>query len=296
MQIPDPRTAHHLCALLLMVAVFSTGCTTSLTNMAPAQTLDAGEGQATLGYQFDVHTQSFTGVYRAGQSAVDQVRGPSEDDAISEETLRTLLDAALLWRLFPLGGTPEFMGRIGLYDDLLEGVDAGFRFNGNVFKGDLRLQLWSSNDDAASISAQFGYGHHRSIVATLVEWIALTQWKRKDFDFQINMGYELGEWAKLYASPRYILSRVSTEARLSDFLRQRLPERYQDWDPGQYFPASNMHYVGLNWGAMFGYRYAFINLDVSTFRVIYNPMVLDSRRDYSGWVFAPTVGFSVLWY
>lgn len=278
-----------------VLVVMGSGCTTSLTNMAPARTFEAGQGQAAVGYQFDVHTQSFTAVYRAGEAVVDEIRGISDDEFIEEETLRRLLDVALLLQLFPIGGAPEVQARLGVWDGLLEGVDIGFRTNGNVYKGDVRVQLFESADEAFAISAQMGYGYNKSVVRTLVTWVTLTDFKRHDLDWQLNFGYELGDWARFYISPRYLYSRVSTEASLADFLQRRLPERIREWDPNQYFPATALHYVGLNWGMMFGYRYAFFNLDVSAFRVLFRPEVLGSVRDYDGWVLAPTLGVNLRW-
>jgi hypothetical protein len=282
-------------AVSIAAVVMLMGCTTSLTNMSPARTMKQGEGQAALGYQFDVHTQAFTGIYRAGEAAYEEMQNTDEDATISEETLRTVLDAVLLWRLFPLGGGPELMGRIGVYDNLLEGVDVGFRSNGNVFKGDLRLQVWGSADDAAAISVQAAYGHHRSVINSVLEWVALSRWDRRDFDFQVNFGYEVDHFARVYASPRYLLSRVSMDAELSPQIRERLPEQYRDWDPSEVFPTSYLHYMGLNFGGMLGYRYAFVLLDVSVFRTYYRPEILGSERDYGGWVFSPTVGLTLVW-
>lgn len=287
--------ALQLIGLMAFVLAISSACTTSLTNMSPARTMKAGEAQVATGYQFDVHTQAATSIYKAGEAAVDEVRAGEDDEVISEETLRTFLDAALMWRLFPIGGGPEFMARVGLYDDLLEGFDAGFRYNGSVFKGDLRWQLWASPNDAAALSIQAAYGHHRAFIPGILEWALLTRWKRKDFDFQVNLGYEFDDWAKLYLSPRYMVSHMSTEAQFAPGLRDRLPQRFRDWDPSRYFPPSTMHYVGANFGGMIGYRYAFVNLDITVFRTIYNPVILDSERDFSGWTVAPTAAITLMW-
>lgn len=267
------------------------GCATSLTNMTPAKTMDPGEGQAATGYQFDLHSQSFTSLYNTGESVVNEFGDSSDDEMISEETLRRLLDTALLWRLFPFGGGPEFMARVGIY----EGIDIGFRYNGNVAKGDIRFQLWESSDEASAVSAQFGYGRHSSIFNKVFEWLDIAEWSRHDFDFQINYGYEIDDWAKFYISPRYIYSHISTELGIAERYRDRIPERFREMDPGNYISAEGLHYAGLNWGVMMGYKYVFVNLDVSTFRVLFSPTVLGSERDYNGWVVSPTLGLTVMW-
>lgn len=279
----------------LAILVVLSGCTTSLTNMAPARTMKPGEAQVATGYQFDVHSQAFTGIYDAGDQAVEDIRNTEEGETISEETLRSALDAVLMWRLFPVGGGPEFMGRAGLYDGFLEGIDAGFRYNGNVFKGDLRLQVWASDDDAAAISLQAAYGHHKALLPSVLDWLVKARFNRKDFDFQANFGYEFGHFAKLYFSPRYIVSTISPEVEFRPYLEERIPEEYMDWDVADYFPNSTMHYAGANFGAMLGYRWAFLNLDVNVFRIMYHPEILGSQRDYGGWVFAPTAAITLMW-
>lgn len=271
------------------------GCATSLTNGSPAKTYDAGKGQASVSYQFDVHTQAFEGVYRAGRSAVRAIEGVEEGEEITEEMLRNLLDAAILWQLFPLGGSPEAMGRVGIYDGLLEGVDLGFRYNGNVIKGDLRLQVWESADEAHGVSFQVGYGRHKALVPTLLEWVDLGEWSRNDIDLQVAWGFERDDWAKIYAAPKYLYSSISTELRLGDYVRERLPEEYRQYEPSQYLEPSGIHYAGLNMGAMFGYKWIFLNLDLSMFRVLFRPNVLGSIRDYDGWVFSPTGGIVLVW-
>ena len=291
----ETRMITRLVVLVALAAGLSTGCATSLTNGSPAKTYEAGKGQASVSYQFDIHTQAFEGVYRAGRSAVRAIEGVEEGEEITEEMLRNLLDAALLWQLFPLGGTPEVMGRVGLYDGFLEGVDLGFRYNGNVIKGDLRLQVWESEDEAHAVSFQLGYGRHKALVPTLLEWVDLGQWTRQDFDVQAAWGFERGDWAKVYVAPRYLYSAISAELRLGEYVRERLPEEYQRYEPSQYLEATGLHYAGLNMGAMFGYKWIYANVELSMFRVLFRPNVLGSYRDYDGWALVPTGGLVFVW-
>lgn len=278
---------------LLALVVLLTGCTTSLTNMAPAETLDPGEAQATGGYQFDVHSQTFTGIYRAGEAVLSDIERADSEDPVSEETLRALFDTLVLWKIFPFGGGPEFMGRTGVYD----GIDAGLRYNGNVVKGDVRFRLWesTSGDRTKALNAQFGYGHHSSPFGDAIEWLGVESWSRSDFDFALNYGYEIGDWAKMYIAPRYVFSNISMDLEVNERLRERIPEEYRDWEANDLFSAGSMHYIGANMGIMLGYRYLFATVDLSTFRILFSPEILGSQRDYDGWVLSPTLGLTFLW-
>ncbi|MBA2661975.1 MAG: hypothetical protein H0U74_06740 [Bradymonadaceae bacterium] len=281
-----------LTAAILVVVGLLTGCATSLTNMSQARVLEAGDAQATMGYQLDLHSQSFSSLIEVGKAAYEHIdEGEGE---ITEETFRRGLDTILLYKLFPLGGSPEVIGRVGIYDDLLHGVDVGIRYNGTVIKGDVRVQLWESADRALALTAQLGYGHHRSVAPGAVEWLTLTKWNRKDFDLGLSMGWELPDIFKAYVVPRLVISRISTEPKLSSKILDRLPEGLLDF--AEFFPATNMYYMGANTGFMVGYKYVFVNFDLSLFRINFEPLVLGSRRDYGGWGVSPTLGLTGHWY
>lgn len=275
---------------LVFCAVLLTGCATSLTNMSQARVLKPGEVQASFGYQIDVHTQAVEGVLEAGEVAAEQIKNGSGE--ISEETLRRGLDAALLLTFFPISGSPEVIGRVGVWDGVLEGLDLGIRYNGTVLKGDLRLGLFESADRALAVTAQVGYGSHSSVAPGAIEWVTLTEWSRKDFDFAVSVGWEYPDIFKAYVAPRVLLSSISSEPKLSDSVRERLPENLKNLDPHAYFPSSTILYLGGNTGFLVGYKYVFFNVDLSVFRIQFEPEILGQTRDYGGWAIAPTIGLT----
>ncbi|TXD36211.1 hypothetical protein FRC98_13895 [Lujinxingia vulgaris] len=287
-----PSSRHPIfVTLLTLTLLFASGCATSLSNLAPAHTLAPGEVQITGVAQADLYTGVFDGTIDAGRAVVDAAQ--RDDGPISEEELRTLLDAVLLWQLFLPGVTPELALRVGVSDRPLAGLDVGLRYNGNVVKPDVRLQLWESASGNLALTAHAAYGYHRSVATSAVEWAVMTEFKRHDFEAGLSAGWEYQDIFKLYLSPRYLYSDLSATPNLPDWLKERIPEEYQDYNPSRFFEDSEMHYVGLNWGAMLGYRWVFVHLDMTMMRVLFRPTVLESSRNYDNWVFAPSAGLSV---
>lgn len=286
----------HLSLFVLLLFVFPlllTGCATSLTNSSPAKTYDAGKGQAALGIETGIHTQAFRGTFDAARASVQAAT--EEDQQLDTEVARTILDAVLLWQLFPYSTSPEVQGRIGLYDGLLEGIDAGFRYNGALWKADLRLQLWESPDAIQALSIQAGYAKHSNIFGGILETVDLAEFSRHDIDILLSYGAEIDHWARFYVAPRYLYSNVSTVIQISDELLERFPDEVQQYEPGQYFQPEGIHYAGLNLGTMLGYRWVFLALELTVMRIWFRPEVLGSQRNYDGWVVAPNAGLVINW-
>ena len=276
--------------LLVGLTVFSFGCATSLTNMTQARVLKQGQVQGSVGFQADIHTKSISSFGALGELAVDQIENGS--DEISEETLRRGLDVALTYAFFPLGGSPEVIARAGVWDGLLEGVDVGIRYNGSVIKGDVRLGLFESADRALAVTAQLGYGHQGSVTPGPIEWLTLTELSRNDLDFAVSVGWEYPEIFKVYAAPRVLFSLITSSPKLSKSVRDRLPAGVLELGPQQFFPSTTMAYYSGNTGFLVGYKYVFLNVDLSVFRIDFKPQVIGVERDYSGWVVAPTIGIT----
>ena len=274
--------------LMVSVSVISTGCATSLTNMTQTRVLEPGQVQGSIGFQTDIHTKTISGFADAAKIAADQVTDGSGE--ISEETFRRALDAALLYKFFPISSSPEVIGRFGVWDGLLEGVDVGIRYNGSVIKGDVRVGLYESPDRAWVVTAQLGYGRQGSVASSSIEWLTLTEMSRNDFDFAVSAGWEYPEIFKAYVAPRVLISTISSKPKLSQSVRDRLPESLKGLDPHQFFPSTSMVYYGANTGFLVGYKYVFLNIDLSVFRIDFQPVVINDVRDYGGWVIAPTIG------
>jgi hypothetical protein len=285
----------YLIFVLMALALAQTACTTTLTNMTTAKALEPGQIQATGGGYGTATTNVVGRTFDAGRQAYDDIRDTPEADSVTVETFRTYIEAALAWLLFQPGFTFEAQFRVGVTDAVLEGVDFGLRYDGNVIKPDVKLQLWESTDEAWAIATSFGYGYHTSIVSSLVEWVTLTDIGRHDFDLQAIVSYHYGDWFRGYVAPRLMHSLVTTSDKLPDFLASRVPEEIENQSPSQYIEGTGAWYVGSSIGTQLGYKYVFLSLELGVYRLLFEPTVLDQKSDFGGMVFTPAGGLTVVW-
>lgn len=289
-------TTRHLSFLIaLLLLVLTTGCTTTLTNMTTAKALEPGHVQVTGGGYATATTNVVSRTFDAGKSAYDRIENTPEDEEIDVETFRTYINAALAWILFQPGFTAEGMLRVGVTDAVAEGIDVGLRYDGNVLKPDVKLQVWESTDEAWAVATSLGYGYHTSILSSVVEWVTLTDVGRHDVDLQAIASYHRGEWLRAYLAPRVMFSAVTTSDKLPAFLQDRVPQEYADRSPGQYIDNSNAWYVGGSLGTQLGYKYLFVSLEFGLHRLFFEPTVLDEKTDFSAWVFTPAGGLTLIW-
>lgn len=290
---PRHLTRHHLLvASFVLLMLSGTACSTSMTSMTDARAYAPKEVQVATTYQVNVHTNVVTKAIDGVASAEEQFNQNS-DEPISEEAYRDWLDLVLAAALFRPATGPELMARIGVTDKVLHGIDVGLRTNFNLYKGDIKLQLWESQDQAQAFSVMAGYAYHRSVGSSLLSYVSLTDFGRMDFDLQVLWGINFKDIIKINLAPHMILSRVSAEQKVPDFVEKRLPEEIKQYDPSQLFQNEWIGYYGMNSTIMLGYKYVFLALDTGFFWMNFKPEVINERRDFSGAAISIAGGLSV---
>lgn len=270
------------------------GCTTSMTSMTDARAYEPGEVQATLHYQGNVHGNVVRGAIRGGKSAVQEINKEG-DTPISEESYRNWIDTVLITGLFAPGFDPELMARVGVTDAIGEGMDVGLRTNFNVIKADAKVQIWSNDAQNQFASVSLGYTHHGDLVDEWLSYVTLTDFNRGDVDVQLRWGGEWRDIVKFSTGPHAILSRVSVEHKVPEWLHGRLPEKFQEggeYDPNQLFSDEWIFYGGVTSTLMIGYKYAFVALDLGAFWMHFTPEVLGEERNYNGAAISGAAGLS----
>lgn len=280
-----------LVALLTLVTscLLSQGCTTTLTNMTPTRALEPKGVEVSVRAQGHAHSNVVGKTIAGGREVYDIVRDPDSEEPISEAQFREFIDASLAWFLFRPGANFEIAGRVGLWK-VLEGWDLGVRWDFTTIKGDTKLQLYESDDEKYAISAIVGVGKQTVPVPGAVEWLTLTEWSRTDFDAQLSFGLQVPDFLHLYANPRVIVSRVTIEHKLPDFVQDRIPEEVEELDPNQLFDGETMVYWGASLGGMVGYKYVFLALELNAFKLEFEPTVLGETRKFDSLVLAPAIG------
>lgn len=276
---------------VLMWTVCS-GCATSLTSMTDARAYAPGEAQISASLQGTLSTHIVSGVADSIQS-FDEEFGTNRDDMIDEESFRTWADSILKVMLFAPSFGPEFMVRLGVTDRVLGGLDVGFKTDLNILKGDVKLQLWGSEDGVHALSLSAGYAHHLNVVSqSIVEKIALTTFARNDIDLRLLYGIEPNDFVKFTFVPRMIISRINASHALESEVLNRLPAEIRQFDPNQFFKDEVMLYSGATVTGMLGYTYAYIALDLGVFWLHFNPTVFGQERSYSGTAISLALGLS----
>lgn len=284
------RLSLALSSLTIMLSL-ATGCSTSLTSMTDARAYKPGEVQAVVAYQGNVHSNVLGSLIDAAVSA-DEEFNKDSNEPISEESFRTWADTIIMASLFRPAMGPEIQIRAGVYDDFMEGIDLGFKTDLNILKFDAKLQLWGSEDGNQAFSTMLGYAHHLDVGNKIISYLTLTDFSRADFDLQFIYGYQMGDWLKLNIAPHIILSKVTPESKIPDWLYERLPDEIKQYDPGQFFKTEWVQYYGANIGLMLGYKYAFLATDLGMFYMNFKPTVVGQKRDYSGGAFSVALGIS----
>ncbi len=288
------KRAMTLRALALIFAVlWGTGCTTTMTNVTPTHAMEPLGVEVSARGTFQAHTNVIGKTIAGGRDVYDVVQDRDSDEPITEEQFRKFIDAGLAWFLFRPGGNFELSARLGLWK-LLEGLELGLRYDFTTIKGDLKLQFFESDNEAFAMSLLFGVGRQTVPVPGALEWLSLTEWKRTDFDTQLSFGWRIPDIADIYINPRVMVSRVTIEHKLPDFVRDRLPEEVEqleeEYGLDTLFEDETMVYWGATVGGMVGYKYVFLALELTAFKLEFEPQIFGSQRKFDSLVLAPTLG------
>ncbi len=271
------------------------GCATSLSHMTTPQALEPGDWEVAGAWTGHANSVAATKSIQSGVDLWDHYVGEEDPGAMSEDDLRTLLDTGLAWALFHPGTGYEIMGRVGLTDKLAEGLDVGLRTNFSEIKGDLKLQLWESDEGRFAAAVHGGYGYHFSVAGGFVEWLSLTSFGRHDLDLAATWGWREGRVVRMYAGPRVMRSWIRTEPKLDGLIEENLPGRLDGYDPSDLLGDEVIAYYGGTNGVMLGYRWVFLVLELDVFWMSFHPTILDEQRNLSGLVLAPNLGLSATW-
>jgi len=260
--------------------------------MTEARAYEPGEVQVVAAGTTLLHGNVLDGAIDAVKT-LDEAFDEDSSAPISEESWRTWADSVLLFMLFRPAVAWEFMGRVGVTNDVLEGLDVGFRTDFNVLKGDIKVQVYESSDAKHALSVSLGYAHHLSVVKqNAVRILTLSEFGREDFDLQLLYGYTPNDFVRLTLAPHLVASYIDVRHAAPSWLLDRLPEQVRRFDPNQFFEDQWLTYAGLNTTVMVGYKYVFLAFDMGAFYMNFTPEVVGSRRNYSGGALSLALGIS----
>lgn len=270
---------------LFTLLLSATGCSTSLSHATGAHTLEQGEVRGGVTGQIDINTNLVSTTLENARNIDDRLE-EGNNDPLTEEEFRDVLDAAVAWALFRPGFTPEANLRVGI----VENLDAGIRYNGTTAKADVKYQIAEWDGAQQAFSVDVGVGRQFSPAPSLVEDVTLTEWSRTDLDVIALYGYEFEPYGRVWIGPRFMQSWIGVEPKLSDELRERIPQEFENLDPHQFFRDENITYVGGTTGVMAGYEHVYAMVELTVMYSRFTPRIIDQERDLSGVTIAPNVG------
>jgi hypothetical protein len=268
------------------------GCTTTTTHLSSPFVLSPKHVEMTGAYAWQMNGVV---VDKSLSSAkVLYEKATEEERQMTEEEFRGLLDTTLAWSLMTPGSSYEIVGRVGLTDKLLQGIDIGFKTDFSTIKADVKWQLWESQKGNQALAWTGAYAHQRSLVNSQIEWATNSSFSRHDFDTSLMWGIRKKGISEFYAGPRFMYSYIDAQPNLTSDMTLRIPEEFQALNPSEYFQDERMMFYGGTIGTRFGYHVAFVTLEVNCLWVDFNPYVIDQNRPLSGLLVSPAAAITIV--
>jgi hypothetical protein len=275
--------------LLLLLACGA--CTTSVTQMQRARTLDPGQIEASLGASLPVHSRFFSELIDTEEKIRARL-GSAEASGkpITTEEQRQALETALAFVLFGPGLLPEINARYGI----TSGLDVGLRYAGPLLRADLKVQPMTAAEVGLDLAVDVGLARHSDTgpsafdqIRDLSTYVKLGDYSRYDVDLGLLAGREFGDWGAVYGGARYVVSFIEIDEDLAIVeVASGLPHTEL---------SARMHQFGGTLGGRVGYRYLFLAAEMTVMRVLYEPTILGSPTDLGGWTLAPALALVGLW-
>ncbi len=272
---------------LLTMVTLASGCATSVSTQQTARTLAPGHVQVAVAGAVPVHTSAVAKVIDAASSLGDRFEQAEETgNAISERDQREAFETSLALLLFTPGVSTEFMGRIGVVDN----VDVGLRYAGSLLKTDAKWQLLGKPGEP-EVALNLGYAYHFGFAASalksaysLLDYTGLSDYSRHDLDAGVIASRSWGDWLELYFAGRTIVSFVGLDGDIEK-VETTLGVDSTDLD-------SRIVYAGGTAGIMLGYKYLFLNAELTVMKVVFEPNIMGQATDLGGWLVSPLLGLN----
>jgi len=282
--------AHQNELLLALSLLTCAGCATSVSTLQTARVLKPGQIQVTGALEGSVHTSAVSEALDAVGSLEGELRAAESGDiAISESTQREAIEAAVALVLFTPSLQPVAVARVGLF----EKAEGGLRYTGSLLRLEGKYQIAAADPSGGVDLALMGaWGHHLGVGPSfaesafdLLDYVDLGDYRRDDAHLGLIVSRDYGDWLSLYGAARLMASFYALDATLKRVETETgAPKSSLD---GAFFSA------GLAGGLFVGYRYVFLNAELTVMRTWFSPEVVGREVALGGYVIAPTGGVTL---
>jgi hypothetical protein len=283
----------------LLALALVTGCASNLSTLQTAKPLARGQFQVSLGAGAFIPAGQIVDVVDVaideGKRIKKQVQN-NEKVNLTEEDQQRLLSAGLALAVAPPGLVHEFAIRAGLADDW----DVGLRYSGISWRLDTKVRILHSGDgeevpenQRRSVDVAVGLAGARHLfkspVLDVLEIVQIDDFSRWDVEIPLYVSTDFGDILRLYAAPKYVLSRTKLDEKLINFAEQG--KDVTGFDVG--LPARvKSEFVGSTFGVSLGYKYVHVFAEVTGGYNFCKPEVFGQRRNLGGVTIYPSVGIA----
>lgn len=276
----------------LLAALTTIGCATSHTIMQSAKTLEPKQVQLTTGVSMPLSTMMLGGMIDVAKQVGTEISEATQgEQSLTEDQLQDAMESALGLVLFAPSPSYEFMGKMGV----AKHWDVGLRLATTQFGCEVKSQMIDT-EDGLDGSFLLGYSHGFGLAATgaiekiydVFETIKMIEYKRHNFDVGFLLGKEWKSIFSLYGGPRYIFSYIKLEQNAA-----KAAELVDGLDEIPSVSKRNgMHQIGGVVGLMVGYKYVFLNVELTALWVGFKPTVFGREANLSGLSIQPSIGLT----
>ena len=277
---------------IIWMVIWGMGCSTTTTHLSSPYALKPKQVELTGAYAWQINSVVIDKSLDSAQVLYEQAT--EEERTMTEEEFLGLMDTTLAWSLMTPGSSYELIGRVGITDKLLEGIDIGFKTDFTALKADIKWQLWESKTGNQALAWTGAYAWHSNLVNPQVAWATNSTFSRQDFDTALMFGARKEGIAEIYGGPRMIYSFINAEPNLSSQMSELIPEQFKALDPSEYFTDERMIYYGGTIGTRLGYYAAFVTLELNCFWLMFEPQVINQNRPLNGLLISPTAAITIV--
>jgi hypothetical protein len=263
-----------------LVLLLATGCATSLSSFQPAHVAPKGSFSGEAGGDVSIPTGT---IVRTIDTSKTLARA-AQTRMLSEEEKLQVFAGGLNLALNP----PFFVEHAGLNYSFAHGWEAGLRYASGAWRlGARRQLLWqeqSGYDLTIGVGLQrFSFGFPVDNVIDIVKLDDFTRW---NLDVPVAIGRRT-DYLRWWAGPRIVLSTYSTRLEIEAPGTGGVASR----DVAE--AAGRGAYIGAQAGAVVGYRWLFIGLEMTVVRMVGNAHIdVFGRRteaDTGTWIIYPGI-------
>jgi hypothetical protein len=278
-------------------ALATTGCGTTLSTLQPAEPMRPGHVQAQGAFNVNVPASRIYDAVDTVATLGDRYASDPSYKPTTEEQQRAFAAGAGLGLSSP-GVNPDLMLRVGVVKNL----DAGIRWSGIAAHLDakyrfLRTKEAPPDDDPSkqtsgvsnlgngpddpgfqgSISVGVSKALYSGFVFDALEFLHIDDYSRWNVEVPVIFGSRLGDFGHAWFGPKYVYSHYALDASLQNVgIVQE--------------SSGSIHHLGGFAGIGFGYKVAFLFLELTVMDMISKPEILGQRVDLGGIVVVPSFG------